>query len=579
MAGGGATKWAATREDFAKYQGGANYLASYNYGPVMTELERGSARALVYTAVAAPGSYIEYGPFSQVTEWSDAIEEVWAKALDLTFVSYLSVAPREGVIDTMRAFMKAPIDKHKGYPDHSSGRLPNSLQAHASLALALEEGQVSPGHLWNLFSEQVGYDPCYTQFIRIQTSAKWITAYKFGTDGWAEPSDDYRHYYPRTRSVFAPGMWWNLALRKVSGFLKGLTRGTRWHALEPAAIRAQVRRVWSVVRDRRGWVIDSVDQSGFDRHQHNRLQRLVLTKASHYARRAGYITERDERVWNELIDLSIAAKVLCPPYSSDNSMFLREKEDTLGSGLSYTSGYGNMVLGAYVRILVASWLANSADPARVKARLDQAEFFIATGQVEYQISGDDIVITRPKDRPSSTWPSYGLKSESVPGAYVWLSKERLEDGSTRSILGNHFAKKVAPERSDIKRPRALDLIAMAATLESAATSVHPGLLAEVFESFDYGRDLVRAVRPLTAEDLKALAIEAAATSSLDERERVLQSMSTDGNSDSVLGLAQQALSDQLAESGSKRTARQLVQDYGPRLDVNQAIEQLMIIRG
>lgn len=579
VAGGEPTKWASSRTDFAKLLPGANYIASFNYGVGMTQLERGSARALVYTSSAAPGSYIEYGPYSRVTKWNADIAALWEAAIELVMKRYATIANPSFIKKTIEAFAAAPTGRHKGYPDHTSGRDPRAILAHVSIADAVCSGDTTLPELNARMAESFGEFAYYSQFIRIQPSARWIKNFTFADNGWAAPAFEAQFEDPRPRSVFAPPYYINLILRKGAGFMKGLTRATRWHALEPDAIKAQVERIYEVVDADPSLLIDSMDQKEFDRHNHNELQRLLFRAVGRWAEKLGHMTSLDRRSWDDACDWAIEAKVLTPPVHQDMMMFLREKDDCLGSGLSMTSGYGSLILASLVVILNAHWTTGETDVRELLKLLPSSDEQITLGMIEMLISGDDITVTRPRSRPPSKWPDVGFESESIEDFFVFLSKQRLRNGETRAILGNHYAKKVAPERSDIDRPEALDLVAMAATLESASTSLHPEALDEALRATDYGRKLVGKTRTLRPDDIQNLVkVAAAAGASMYWFEKLDDALEGTATKSALILAATNAVKLHLRHSGEKQSMSAILKAAGGRMSIADAITNLYELR-
>lgn len=327
-----------------------------------------------------------------------------------------------------------PLNKHKGYPDHTSGYLPKSIQSHLCLTLACLDGSSNPTEVRQRLEDATGLPMYATLFARISGSSKWILGYEW-KDGWLQPSEERKSYWARSRVVFGQSFWHNVIGRRYMGLLKAIIQCQPQHTLDPDSISKQMRRMWAIARQ--SGCMDSQDLKAFDTSVGRRLQlacgqEMVLFLKRNFAK------------YEEPLGLSVLGTVLndfaelpllgCH-VDKFHAAFLWRREGTLSSGRCDTSIMGTLINVARVWATLARHSGLSFNQLASCLGRDW----------DYMIWGDDTVIAAPPSWLPETGDAFGFKSEGVRDIAMFLARSWNQDGVAHSLLSRMYINTINKE--------------------------------------------------------------------------------------------------------------------------------------
>lgn len=450
------------------------------------------------------------------------------RALEWVLEFYLMRASPVQAVDAIVDGSWTPLNKHKGYPDHTSGYMPASIQAHLALTLSCLEGKMTPHEVQSALADKVGLPMYATLFARISGSSKWVMGYDW-KQGWLQPAEERKGYWARSRVVFGQSFWHNVIGRRYMGLVKRIIQSQPQHMLDPSAIGSQMRRMWQIVT--RGGVMDSQDLKAFDTSVGRELQIRGGDVIVHFLRRRF-------SAYSELLGLDILASVLrdfaelallgCH-VDDMHTAFLWKRSGTLSSGRCDTSIIGTLFNVSRV------WASVSR-----RSGLSFTQLSASLGRDwDYMIWGDDTVIAAPRDWLSDEADEFGFKSEGVRDIAMFLSRRWLPDGSHHSLLSRMYINTINKEER--KEPKEEAVAVLGCKVRSSLLAKHPQ--RELFSQAMLSRPRTRAVyeRSQVISDaeiqsalLKYIATKKLDASSLEQLEADLQEA---GYSDSTVASA------------------------------------------
>lgn len=449
-------------------------------------------------------------------------------ALDAVLEFYYLRAQPLNALDAIVAGSWTPLNKHKGYPDHTSGYMPDSIQAHLSLTLACLEGKMTSREVQDALAQQVGLPMYATLFARISGSSKWILGYEW-KDGWLQPHEERKRYWARSRVVFGQSFWHNVIGRRYMGLVKAILQRQPQHTLDPSAISTQMKRMWSIVG--RNGVMDSQDLKAFDTSVGMDLQIQAADRIVAFLR-------RHFLAYEELLGLHVLTEVLhdfaklpllgCH-LDSLHAAFLWNRGGTLSSGRCDTSILGTLINVSRV------W----ASMARTSGLTLQQLALRLGRDWDYMIWGDDTVIAAPASWLTDSSDNFGFKAEGVRDIAMFLSRRWLSDGSYHSLLSRMYINTINKEER--KEPKDEAVAILGCKVRSMLLKGHPqrGLFEQAMRSRAATRAVFERSLALSDSELQSALLRYVAKKKLDAQslEQLEADLSEAGYSDTTVASA------------------------------------------
>jgi hypothetical protein len=339
-----------------------------------------------------------------------AIDEL-AAAFDFV-VRYYRSRTRVDAVESMRQGSVIPLNKHKGYPDHTSNYYKEAVSCHLSITAAILAKETTLAEVMAEMEDLTGLPQYQTQFVRLSGSRKWIGEMRW-KDGWLQPSEERLGYWARSRTVMGQSMFINALPRRYVGIMKDILLSQPQHALEPGKLMQRAIEMWALAQ-RMGTTPNSLDIKSFDTScSHAWLQllqdRTIVFLKQEYGQYADALGIGGPL--EEILEQYLRAGLLGPAVSQGLSAFLYEVLSGLGSGRADTS-----VIGTYSSVSrLWAWARQASGKSFTWLAANLGVVW------DYLSWGDDLVVVVPPDW-SITTESYGWQLEGVPDILLFLSK-------------------------------------------------------------------------------------------------------------------------------------------------------------
>lgn len=299
----------------------------------------------------------------------------------------LASAAAYSALQQAQAKRYAPADKNKGDPDHRGGFNPDSLLGHSRLAYAMQHGEATLEEIWHYLHPTGGlsrpYAVGYTRIQGLRGNKFVFELADLGGPIGARRVKAVSGYYARARPINAVPMFLSLPARGYVGWLFGLMRRTRHHAVDPACV------AWNL----HGARCRSGDYSGFDQTVDAVAQLAVGDAAQEFLRETAgpWLNDRSLFAANlaELLETYASIDVLHGRVRSMDGGFMENGGRALRSGTPDTSVLGNLYNGT-VHFAYAGGARSISDQA-TEARVARATDACLSGKARFSIMGDDTV--------------------------------------------------------------------------------------------------------------------------------------------------------------------------------------------
>lgn len=450
------------------------------------------------------------------------------KTLEWVLEFYLLRSQPLAVLDAVLAGSWTPLNKHKGYPDHTSGYMPDSIRAHLALTMACLDGSMTSAEVQSALSDAIGLPMYATLFARISGSSKWILGYEW-KNGWLQPHEERKGYWARSRVVFGQSFWHNVIGRRYMGLVKSIIQKQPQHQLDPHAISSQMKRMWEIAR--RSGTMDSQDLKAFDTSVGKELQIrsagiIVAFLKRHFS---GYAELLGLGVLEEVLQDFARLPLLGCHVDNMHAAFLWNRGGTLSSGRCDTSIIGTLLNVSRVWASVAR-----------HSGLSLSRLGVALGRDwDYMIWGDDTVIAAPEKWLTEEADEYGFKSEGVRDIAMFLSRRWLPDGHYHSLLSRMYINTINKEER--KEPKDPAVAMLGCKVRSLLLRRHPQ--RHLFEQAMRSRPLTRKAydqsQTLTDAELQSALLKYVAKKKLDATslEQLESDLAEAGYSDTTVASA------------------------------------------
>lgn len=377
---------------------------------------------------------------------------------------------------------RVPMNKHKGYPDHTSGYDPVAIMAHASLTASILSGENTLNEVIQALENEFG--PMYaTRFGRIQGTSKWVTQLDWDGD-WLQPSLDRKGWWARVREVAGHSLWENIFLRRFGAWLKAIVQAQPQHGLTPASLRSSAMRLWTIAR-RPGNTINSADRKAFDKHVglawQDAWSRTLLAGVADYPGALRLAIRPD--ILADVHHHICRIPILIPSPNRGWSAFLLDRKTGLPSGRGDTSMVGTWTNTALV------WAE-----ARRNTGLSFEQLEAKLGvEWDYLIWGDDTVVACPEKWNVGRSETFGFPTEAEEGLLVFLARVWSPTGNQHTLLSRMYINTI--NREERQEPDTEEVAAIGLIARGELLRAHPA--GKLFTSALEARPRTRRIYSIT----------------------------------------------------------------------------------
>jgi hypothetical protein len=389
-----------------------------------------------------------------------------------------------------------PLNKHKGYPDHTSGYYPLAINGHLSLTRAVYDKKASFHSIRSELEAKAGLPMYCSEFVRISGTAKWITGYRW-KDNWLQPYEERRHWWARSRVVMGQSFWHNVIVRRYMGVLKEIIKAQPQHGLAPHEQQRRFQNLWQIAM--RGGIIDSQDAKGFDTTVGRGIQDGFARFISRWF--DYHYPQLDEVIATHALTAALSAfstlPLLGPQMNKMYAAFLWNREGVLSSGRADTSIVGTLFNTTRL------WKGLSE-----RSGLSLEKLAELLGKAwDYMIWGDDTVLVCPKAWHADSSNESGFQIEAQPNVAIFLAKNWYPDGSHHSLVSRMYLNTINKEERNEPKSDIVAVLGVLAREELLRSHPQRQLYSTAMMARPKTRRILMLSRQLSLEEVQRKLLE------------------------------------------------------------------------